>query len=384
MINAAKQVVLLIFAGAIGSLFTTTFLHQPAPRQSSASAPFTQWAAHRINEAPPPREPVFDFREAARRAIPAVVFISADPGSDTFPYEDTNPFRFFFDDDGFLPPFGREPLPTSGSGVIYRPDGYIITNQHVVDGAESLEVTLYDNSTYAARLVGVDRKTDLAVLKIDASGLPALELTDSDQAEVGEWVLAIGNPLELTSTVTAGIISAKGRSINVLEEENAIESFLQTDAVVNPGNSGGALVNIYGELLGINTAIASQTGLYQGYAFAIPSNLVVRIVEDIISYGSYRRAYLGINVSELDASYAQELGVSIAQGVVVEEILAGGSAEFSGLRQGDVIIEANGLEIRGVPGLQEIVGRAKPGDVMELVVLRQEKREKISIFIKPK
>jgi Do/DeqQ family serine protease len=309
-----------------------------------------------------------DFREAARKATPSVVHISASGGKQA---EEASPFHFFFDGDS---PFGGGGGgEASGSGVIYTTDGYIITNNHVVDGAGKLTVTLNDNRKFEATVIGQDPKTDMAVIKIDATGLPVLEAANSDAAEIGEWVLAVGNPLDLTSTVTAGIISAKGRSLELIPGRDAIESFLQTDAAVNPGNSGGALVDVNGRLLGINTAIATRTGMFQGYSFAIPVNLVVRIVDDIIKTGSYQRAFLGVSIYPLDAEAAEELGVSISQGVVVDEVVAGGSAEKAGVKNLDIIVRINDRAIRTVPELTETVGRSKVGDKLTLTVVRDGK-----------
>jgi S1-C subfamily serine protease len=252
----------------------------------------------------------------------------------------------------------------------------------VVANANRVEVTLNNNKRYRAEVIGTDEKSDLAVLKIEGNNLPTLDLANSDAAEIGDWVLAIGNPLDLSSTVTAGIISAKGRNINLLGGGKAIESFIQTDAAVNPGNSGGALVDARGRLLGINTAIATRTGLYAGYSFAIPVNLVTRIADDLIRYGSFQRGYLGINISELDAEYAKELGVDITQGVVIEKILENGSAQFSGLQAKDIIIGANGKKISGVPELQELVGRARVGDRVTLQIYRNGRKEDIEVVLK--
>ena len=307
--------------------------------------------------------PTFDFKAAAQRATPSVVGIAATSsggGSES-------PLRFFFDDDS---PFGG-PGGGTGSGVIYTSDGYIITNNHVVENAEAVTVTLSDNRQFKAEVIGTDEKVDLAVIKIEAAGLPTLDIADSDQAEIGEWVLAVGNPLELTSTVTAGIISAKGRSLELIPGRDAIESFLQTDAAVNPGNSGGALVDAEGRLLGINTAIATRTGLFQGYSFAIPVNLVTRIIDDIIEFGSFQRAFLGVSIYPLDADVAEELGVGINQGVVIDELVDGGSAQYAGLLPRDIIVKVNDRAIRDVPELTEMVGRSKVGDVLQITVFRK-------------
>ena len=220
------------------------------------------------------------------------------------------------------------------------------------------------------------------MLKIEAAGLPTLEMGDSDQAEVGEWVLAVGNPLNLTSTVTAGIISAKGRDINIIEGRDAIESFIQTDAAVNPGNSGGALVDAQGRLLGINTAISSQTGFFQGYSFAIPVNIVTKIADDIIEHGSYQRAFLGVSISSLDATYANELGVDFTQGVVIESVEDGGSAQYAGLLPKDIIIGVDGRKIKSIPELQEVIGRSRVGDTLTLTVVRDRETRDLPVALR--
>lgn len=311
--------------------------------------------------------PTFDFKLAAQLATPSVVHIAATGGGSS----SDSPLRFFFDEGG--------PSMGTGSGVIYSEDGYIITNNHVVEKAESLTVTLSDNRKFSAEVIGRDEKVDLAVIKIEVTGLPTLEIADSDRAAVGEWVLAVGNPLDLISTVTAGIISAKGRSLELIPGRDAIESFLQTDAAVNPGNSGGALVDASGKLLGINTAIATRTGMFQGYSFAIPVNLVTRIVDDIIEFGSFQRAFLGVSIYPLDADAAQELGVGINQGVVIDELVNGGSAQYAGLLPRDIILKVNDRAIRDVPELTEMVGRAKVGDILELTVLRKGKELELPV-----
>lgn len=315
-----------------------------------------------------------DFKAAAALATPAVVHISSR--AEANPNEsNSNPFRFFFED-------GGAPRGGTGSGVIYSSDGYIITNNHVVDGADKVSVTLHDNRTFEADVVGTDKKTDLAVIKIETNGLPTLKPGNSDAAEVGEWVLAVGNPFDLTSTVTAGIISAKGRSIRILGGGDAIEAFIQTDAAVNPGNSGGALVDTQGRLLGINTAIATRSGSYQGYSFAIPVDLVTRIVDDIIEYGTYQRAYLGVHIYELDDDAAQDLNINISQGVVVSELIDGGSAQYSGLLEQDVIVAIEKRKINSVPDLQEVIGRAKVGEVINVKVHRRGQEIDIPVRLK--
>ncbi len=367
-----KQFFMLILAAALGSALTLFFL---GPSTASSPPPVLPTAPVQLVNYPP-QEPVpgFNFTEAAEQAMPAVVHISATSSGG-----ENDPFRFFFGEkDNEL--FEREGF---GSGVIYTEDGYIVTNNHVIEEASKIEVTLFDNRRFTAVVVGTDQKTDLAVLKIEASELPTLDLADSDRARIGEWVLAVGNPLDLTSTVTAGIISAKGRSLELLEDRDAIESFIQTDAAVNPGNSGGALVDQNGRLLGINTAIATKTGLFQGYSFAIPVNLVVRIANDIIQYGAFQRAFLGVNIYPLDAEAAAELNVSINQGVVIEEILENGSAQAAGLLPQDVIIRVNARKINDVPDLTEIIGRSKVGETLNITVLRKNRELSIPVQLRP-
>lgn len=356
-----------VSAGLIGGAIALAGAYLINPNASQTVSPDPTVPVRQVNLSPSSNTgtgvPAFDFKAAAQRATPSVVSITASASSGS----SDSPLRFFFDDDS---PFGG-PGGGTGSGVIYTSDGYIITNNHVVEKAETVTVTLSDNREFKAEVIGTDAKVDLAVLKIEATGLPTLDVADSDQAEIGEWVLAVGNPLELTSTVTAGIISAKGRSLELIRGRDAIESFLQTDAAVNPGNSGGALVDSEGRLLGINTAIATRTGLFQGYSFAIPVNLVTRIVDDIIEFGSFQRAFLGVSIYPLDADVAEELGVAINQGVVIDELVDGGSAQYAGLLPRDIIVKVNDRPIRDVPELTEMVGRSKVGDVLQITVFRK-------------
>jgi len=322
----------------------------------------------------------FDFKAPAQKAMPVVVSIVASESETAARKRRNNrsndPFGNFFGN-----PFGG-PSMGSGSGVIISEEGYIVTNNHVVENADQVEVTLYDNRQFRAKVIGTDKSTDMAVLKIDARGLPTLPYADSDKAEIGEWVLAVGNPFDLTSTVTAGIISAKGRDIDLIQGEGSIEAFIQTDAAVNPGNSGGALVDANGKLLGINTAIATNTGTFSGYSFAIPVNIMRKIVDDIIQYGSYQRAFLGINIMDMDSDLAQEMGLDFSQGVVIQSLIEGGAAQYSGLQPEDVITKVNSQSIKTVPELQEIVGRAKVGDTIKVVVNRKGKTKEIPVRLK--
>ncbi len=273
----------------------------------------------------------------------------------------------------------RGPQSGSGSGVIISSDGYIVTNNHVIRNADRIHVTLNNNKAYTAHVIGADPGTDIALLKVEATGLPAITMGNSDGVKVGEWVLAVGNPFNLTSTVTAGIVSAKSRNINILEgspEQNVfpIESFIQTDAAVNPGNSGGALVNSKGELIGINTAIASNTGSYSGYSFAVPVNLVQKVTSDLLRYGVVQRGFLGVNIRNLDQKLADEIGVEELSGVYVGGVVPGGAAELAGLKSGDIILRVGTAYVNTVAQLQEYVGRFRPGDVVN-VHLRRGKNE---------
>lgn len=261
----------------------------------------------------------------------------------------------------------------NGSGVIYTSNGYIITNNHVVERGSAFEVKLTNNEKYKGTLIGRDRTTDLALIKINKSGLNPISIGNSDQIQVGEWVLAAGNPFNLSSTITAGIVSAKGRNLNIIEDSYSIESFIQTDAVVNPGNSGGALVNTNGELIGINTAILSRSGGFEGYSFAIPSNLAIKVIEDLKEFGEVKRAILGISIREVSSTQAERLGLPFVGGVYINEVSLGGSAQVFGLKRGDVIVGVENKKVRTVPELQEIIARYRPGDKVDLQYYRNGK-----------
>lgn len=281
---------------------------------------------------------------------------------------------------------GQQQRPSigTGSGVIISEDGYIATNNHVVDNATEIEILLNDNSTYIAKLVGTDPTTDLALLKIEADGLPFVKIGDSDAIQVGEWVLAVGNPFEFRSTVTAGIISAKGRNINILRNKNnlQIESFLQTDAAVNPGNSGGALVNLNGELVGINTAIATPTGTFAGYSFAVPANLANKVLGDLKEFGVVQRALLGINITDVNAELAEAESLGVLEGVYVVNVGPGSSADEAGIENGDVIIAINGTSVTKTAELQEKVALNRPGDQIKVTILRGGKKKIVEATLK--
>ena len=287
----------------------------------------------------------------------------------------TDPFSFFFGQGQYE----MQPRSGTGSGVIYSADGYILTNNHVVEFADEFDVTLHDGREFKARMVGRDENTDMAVIKIDAKNLPAIELTNSDEVQVGEWALAVGNPFDLTSTVTAGIVSAKGRNINIIKGKAPIESFIQTDAAVNPGNSGGALVDVNGQLIGINSAIATPTGVFAGYAFAIPSNLAQRIADDLIKYGEFRRGYLGADIATLDNETAQELGIPFIQGVRLARLYPDGSAIKAGLEEQDIVTKINGKSVTTASELQEYIGRSKAGETITVSLVRDGKEKEVPV-----
>jgi len=302
--------------------------------------------------------------------------------------------QFFFGPNG---PIERGPSVSSGSGVIINANGYIVTNNHVVQDADIVDVVLPDNRSFKAEVIGTDPDTDLAVIKINQKDLPYLSFVNSDNSKVGEWVLAVGNPFNLTSTVTAGIISAKGRNINIINSNNsnnqsnrnsnqrtAIESFIQTDAAINPGNSGGALVNLDGGLLGINTAIASPTGSYSGYGFAIPSNIVSKVVEDLLAYGTVQRGWLGIRVQSVNSDLAKENDLDVTEGAYVADFTEDGksAAKEAGIQQGDVVVKLDETEIKSSTALIEYVGRKRPGDKILVTVDRKGKNMVIPVTLK--
>ena len=324
-----------------------------------------------------------DFTATSEKVLDAVVNVtathveSATPGQE-FDYRQLpDPFREFFRNhpygdnfDGGGQGLTPQPMVGTGSGVVINEEGYVITNNHVIAEADEIEVTLHNNTTYQATVIGTDPNTDLALLQIEASDLTALPLVNSDDVEVGEWVLAVGNPFSLTSTVTAGIVSAKARNININREKFAVESFIQTDAAINPGNSGGALVNLDGGLVGINTAIASRTGTYNGYGFAVPSNIVAKVVEDLLQYGTVQRGVLGVTIRTLDSNLAKEKNIGFTQGVYVAGVAENSAARKAGIQEGDIILKVDERVTNTSPALQEIIARHRPGDALTLTYLR--------------
>ena len=310
-----------------------------------------------------------DFTFAAEKTVHGVVHIQCDTTVQSVFYDDF--FSFL------LPPQSRErSYQTSGSGVIISEDGYVITNNHVVQDAETINVVLNDKRSFVARLVGNDPSSDLAVIKIEADGLEPLQFGNSDEVKIGEWVLAVGNPFNLTSTVTAGIVSAKARNINILGNKmsNApIESFIQTDAAVNPGNSGGALVNLKGELVGINTAIASSTGSYTGYSFSIPSNIVRKVTSDLIQYGMTQKANIGVHFAEMDSKLAEVKGIKSVRGIYIGYVIKDGAADKAGIKDGDIITSIDGKSVNSNAEFNEVVAQHSPGDVVKVAIERDGK-----------
>lgn len=319
-----------------------------------------------------------DFVKASKQATPCVVFIKTLTNQQRG-YVDPN-FDFWSNFDFF----GRRgPVASSGSGVILTADGYIVTNLHVVKDADQIEVITNNNKqSYKGKIIGSDPSTDLALIKIEAANLPHVTMGNSDQVDIGEWVLAVGNPFNLTSTVTAGIVSAKGRNINIVNNQFPIESFIQTDAAINPGNSGGALVDLDGKLIGINTAIASNTGSYNGYGFAIPVNIVAKIIKDLIEFKEVQRGFAGMDVKDIDAAMATKLKINNSHGVYVDDVLTEGPADQSGIRKGDVIVSVNEKTIDTKANFDEQIAYLRPGDKIRLKYLRngEEKLTTVSLL----
>jgi len=330
-----------------------------------------------------------DFTETSEKVLDAVVHIKSTQSGTKYRNQGArelpDPFKEYFGDmfKGKSPEgMQSQPRVGTGSGVIINDKGYIVTNNHVIDNADEVEVTLYNNESYKATVIGTDPTTDLALLQIHADNLKTMALVNSDDVEVGEWVLAVGNPLGLNSTVTAGIVSAKARNIHINTDKFAVESFIQTDAAINPGNSGGALVNLDGNLVGINTAIASTTGTYTGYGFAVPSNIVTKVVEDLLKYGNVQRGMLGVTIRTMDGNLAKEKNVDFSKGVWVEQVGKDSGADVAGIESGDIIISVNGKETSTSPRLQEIIAGKRPGDKVMIIVNRNDTEKEFEVELK--
>lgn len=336
---------------------------EPVSQVEQVQQPMVQRAAFLPTQNTP------DFVDAAESSVNAVVHIMTKVVRQSTTYND------FFGAllgqlYGYPGQTRNNTMVAYGSGVVLTPDGYIVTNNHVVEGADEVEVTFNNKVKKTATVIGTDPTTDLALIKVEASDLDYLVFGDSDQVRIGEWVLAVGNPFNLTSTVTAGIVSAKARNLSILGEGTSVESFIQTDAAVNPGNSGGALVNTKGELVGINAAIASHTGSYEGYSFAIPSNIVRKVVDDLLLYGTTQRGYLGVQIAELTQELAEKEGLENIEGVYVGGVTEGGAAKLAGMKAGDVITAIDGKKVNSTTQLRESVGQYRPGDKVDVEVNR--------------
>ncbi len=363
--------------GALIALFAyTKLIEKPADVVSKDSSSVEVRDARAFLTSMQMQEGQIDFTFAAEATIHAVVHVRT---KSMMGPQAQNPLMEWFYGDRYSRP--RE-VSGYGSGVIISADGYIITNNHVIDGAESVEVKLNDNRTFTAEIIGKDPASDLALLKVKAENLPFIKYGDSEQLRLGEWVLAVGNPFNLTSTVTAGIVSAKGRSFTMPDGTYRIESFIQTDAALNMGNSGGALVNTKGMLVGITSAIISPNGAYAGNSFAIPVTIVKKVVQDLKEFGQVQRALIGVNIKDVDSEDAEKQNLKEVRGILVTNIVADGSAEDAGLKVDDVIVKFDGVQVNSVPELQEQVGKHRPGDKASVTFMRGGKETTVPIVLK--
>jgi serine protease Do len=363
-------IVIACIGGVVGSIITIRYLNDESSTYSSIQQrQQLVLAGNKVDSSL--RVPKgLDFLSAARHVTAGVVHIRTAYGAGDF---SLNPLQSY-----------EQPVHSSGSGVVISDDGFIVTNNHVIEDATNIEVVMNNNHRYYAKLIGADPSTDLALLKIKAKGLPFVRYGNSDQVMPGEWVLAVGNPFDLNSTVTAGIVSAKARNIGILRDRNnyQVEAFIQTDAAVNPGNSGGALVNLNGELIGINTAIATSTGSYQGYSFAIPVSLVKKVMDDLLEFGKVQRGLLGIEIADVNALIAESFNLPVNQGVLVNTVREGSAAKESGILAGDVIIGINGQTVNSVSELQEWVARNRPGEEISVTFLRNGEKRNVNAILK--
>jgi Do/DeqQ family serine protease len=381
--NSTVKIVLIAFCAGVGGSYVGNHFFDGGQRPNAEpqfnnvkfdspsqgiAAPTSYSSDPIVSEAP------VDFSLAASKATPSVVYINSISEGVTY-----NPFDWFFGESS-----GKQTQVSSGSGVIFTSDGYIVTNNHVVESAEKIEVN-YNKHVYPAELIGTDPSADLAVIKIKENNLPAIALSSSKNVQVGEWVIAVGNPFSLASTVTAGIVSAKGRRIGILEDKFPIESFIQTDAAINPGNSGGALVNKNGELIGINTAILSRTGSYTGYAFAVPVDIAKKVFDDIVKYGIVQKAFFGGNVTDYNFESAKKYdlntNVKDFNGVLVERLEKEGPAMDSGIKLGDIIIKVNGKDVNTQSAFEEELSYHYPGDKIDITYLRNDRPQTVHLTL---
>jgi serine protease Do len=362
----------IAFFGAVIGVVTFSMLFEKEPKVIVAEQNPYEFTRMPENYNPDS----FNFTYAAENTIHAVVHVKTES---TVNRSYGNPLYEFFFGETYTE---RQPVVGFGSGVIITNDGYIVTNNHVIDGAEKVYVTLNDKREFEAEIVGADPSTDLALLKVDSKEMPYVRWGDSDELKVGEWVLAVGNPFNLTSTVTAGIVSAKGRNLSIIQDNYRIESFIQTDAALNRGNSGGALVNTRGELVGINTAILSPSGGYAGNSFAVPVSIVKKVVTDLTEFGEVQRAILGVRIVDVNADLAEEHNLKKLAGVYIQGVSESGAAKEAGITEGDVILEVNGVKVNSSAELQEEISKYRPGDKVKILLIRENKEKLFDVKLR--
>ena len=377
MKHLLKFFLVAVLGGVVSLALYSRFDRSQSNGNSADSNPQIQFTNYTSSPSVPLES--LDFVNAAKKTVNAVVHVTTTFQAQKY----YNPWSQIFGGEKYY----SEEQKASGSGVIISNDGYIVTNNHVVANAANIQISTNDNRVYTAELIGADPATDIALLKITETNLPAIVFGNSDNLQVGEWVLAVGNPFNLTSTVTAGIVSAKARNINILhynptDEVFPLESFIQTDAAVNPGNSGGALVNGRGELVGINTAIASRTGSYSGYSFAVPVSIVQKVTADLLEFGMVQRAYIGVSISNIDQALAKDKDLKTREGAYVRGLLDGGAAADAGIKEGDVITSVQGIAVNNVTQLQEQIGKFRPGDEVKVSILRKNNIKDLTVILR--
>ncbi|MEI6678584.1 MAG: Do family serine endopeptidase [Mariniphaga sp.] len=385
--NTVKKILstlTIAFAGAVIAIFLYSKIENNSKEvllQGTAPVQMTNYTAPSSPQAVLP-----DLTQAAEKSVHAVVHITTKVKAQTYSGGENPLYDFFFGPRGNVQPRGYNQEPEynmgAGSGVIISPEGYIVTNNHVIEDADNIEVILNDNRKFTAKVIGRDPNTDIALVKIDAKDLPYLVWGNSETLKLGEWVLAVGNPFNLTSTVTAGIVSAKSRSIGIMSGQLQLESFIQTDAAVNPGNSGGALVNAIGDLVGINAAIASRTGSYSGYSFAVPASIARKVVDDLKQFGEVQRALLGVEIRTVDDNLAKEKKMDKIEGVYVAKTTEQGAARQAGIKEGDVITVVNGNQVNTISQLQEQIGKYRPGDKVVITVKRNGDLKQFTVLLR--
>lgn len=380
MNSTLKTIALATLGGAITLGSYKAFIEEPTEvKEVYIESPVKNIPSVQTKSIPYDNAALPSFNVAAENALNSVVHVKVASERTSYGYND--PFEYFF---GMKPKERSQIVYGAGSGVIISEKGYIVTNDHVIKGAKNVVVTLNDNRELKAKVIGTDPNTDIALIKVEGENLIPVTFSNSDEVVVGDWVLAVGNPFNLTSTVTAGIVSAKGRNIGILENNASIESFIQTDAAVNPGNSGGALVNTNGELVGINTAISTHTGSFEGYSFAVPANIVKKVVEDIMEFGTVQRGFIGVSIVDVNQPLVDEMELRVNNGVYVAQTVEGGSAEDAGIKRGDVIIKLDNTPVKKSSELMEYVGSRRPGDNVTITVDRNGTTKVFEVTLKNK